>query len=337
MKRASPANPMGMKLFADYHTHTVYSHGRGSVADNVLAARAAGLTEVAVTDHGPGSLPWIGVRKLEDFEAISAEAASLTALLSGMRVLSGVEANVISADGTLDVSPSVIADLDILLAGLHPTAIPASLGDAWKFIGLNGLRRLSSGLARRARLENTKALVECVYHYDVDIVTHPGLQLPIDTGELARAAAARDTALEINCSHGHMTAEFVRVAAKAGAHFAINSDAHRPQDVGRLQRGLSIARQAGLRADQVINAAPGPELRRMERRPAEVADRRSGHARVPARHHHRPVRGRQEPGSPGLGGPGLLLHRQPSAYPLAEAGRAVRSDRRQPDQGRPGH
>ncbi|MEW6307718.1 MAG: PHP domain-containing protein [Bacillota bacterium] len=317
-----------MKLFADYHTHTTYSHGRGSVADNVLAAKGAGLTAVAVTDHGPGSLPWLGVRELEDFEAISAEAAALTALLSGMRVLSGVEANVISVAGTLDVPPNVIAELDVLLAGLHPTAIPASLGDAWKLIGLNGLRRFSPGLARRARLENTKALVECVYHYDVDIVTHPGLQLPIDTAELARAAAARDTALEINCSHGHMTAEFVRVAAKAGASFAINSDAHRPQDVGRLERGLSIARQAGLRADQVINAVPGPESRR---------DRRSGHARVPARHHHRPVRGRQEPGSPGLGGSGLLLHRQPSAYPLAETGGAVRPNRRQPDQSRLGH
>ena len=41
-----------IKLYADYHTHTVYSHGTGSIMDNVMAARKKGLTEIAITDHG---------------------------------------------------------------------------------------------------------------------------------------------------------------------------------------------------------------------------------------------------------------------------------------------
>ncbi|HOR86487.1 MAG TPA: PHP domain-containing protein, partial [Bacillota bacterium] len=41
-----------MKLYADYHTHTIYSHGTGSIMDNVTAAKNKGLTEIAVTDHG---------------------------------------------------------------------------------------------------------------------------------------------------------------------------------------------------------------------------------------------------------------------------------------------
>ena len=41
-----------MAFFGDYHTHTTYSHGKGSVADNARAAAAVGLKEIAITDHG---------------------------------------------------------------------------------------------------------------------------------------------------------------------------------------------------------------------------------------------------------------------------------------------
>ena len=41
-----------IKLFADYHTHTIYSHGTGTIIDNVMIARKKGLKEIAITDHG---------------------------------------------------------------------------------------------------------------------------------------------------------------------------------------------------------------------------------------------------------------------------------------------
>ncbi|NLZ90577.1 MAG: histidinol-phosphatase, partial [Clostridiales bacterium] len=28
-----------MNIFADYHTHTIYSHGKGTIEENVLEAR----------------------------------------------------------------------------------------------------------------------------------------------------------------------------------------------------------------------------------------------------------------------------------------------------------
>ena len=46
------------KMIFDYHTHTTFSHGKGSIEDNVKAAVAAGLSGIAITDHGPGHLTY---------------------------------------------------------------------------------------------------------------------------------------------------------------------------------------------------------------------------------------------------------------------------------------
>lgn len=248
------------EVFADYHTHTRYSHGTGSVLDNVQAARRKGLAAVAITDHGPGSLPWIGVRGAERLRAVAEEAHGCDRLFKDIRVLAGVECNVMTLDGDLDVPKRILKELDLTLCGLHPTVVPPSLRDAALLFGLNSLSRHSRRLARRARVANTKALTEAVRRYDVDIVTHPGLKLSIDTRELARVCAQRGTALELNASHSRLTVEFARIAAREGCRFAIDSDAHRPADVGRFGPAIVIAEAAGLTAEQIINArAPGGE------------------------------------------------------------------------------
>ena len=42
------------RLKFDWHTHTVYSHGKGTIEDNVKVAIEKNLTSIAITDHGPG-------------------------------------------------------------------------------------------------------------------------------------------------------------------------------------------------------------------------------------------------------------------------------------------
>jgi len=51
-----------MLLYGDYHTHTRYSHGKGSVKDNAQAAYEKGLKEIAITDHGFGHI-FFGVKR----------------------------------------------------------------------------------------------------------------------------------------------------------------------------------------------------------------------------------------------------------------------------------
>lgn len=63
----------GYRIFADLHTHTRHSHGCGTVADNLRAARAAGLRYVGIAEHGPGLLR-VGIRGWDVLDRIRAEA-----------------------------------------------------------------------------------------------------------------------------------------------------------------------------------------------------------------------------------------------------------------------
>jgi len=244
-----------LDLLADYYTHTRYSHGTGSVDDNVRAALAVGLAEVAITDHGPASWGWVGMRDRRAWDGMRRDVAAANAAHPDISVLSGVEANVIGLEGQLDVSRERLREVDMVLAGLHLEIWPRSLRDGVRLV-VNNIAgpRVGRRLARRARIDNTKALVEAVLVNDINIVAHPGLKLSVDTAELARACSARGTAMEINCYHGLPTPDYIEVAARHGVRFAISSDAHRPGEVGKLEAGRRLAEAAGLEPAQVINA-----------------------------------------------------------------------------------
>lgn len=350
MGKLTPEVIAAVEIVADYHTHTRYSHGTGTVADNARAAAARGLAAVGIADHGPASYPWLRASPA-DLRAMRREVDDLNRQ-GPVQVLAGVEANVVGVDGALDVPREILDELDVVLAGLHPTVIPPTLRDGWHLLAGNWLARLSGAAAARARTRNTKALVEAVQRYDIDILTHPGWGLPIDTGELARACARRETAMEINAAHGNMTVEYCRLVARAGCYFSIGSDAHRPEDVGNLERALQVARAAGLRPEQVLNARGGPGLIKRRVDAAAQPDRgeenpaqgrkdwdgvKRGEADDPPGDCHRHVRGRQDAGAEVPGGPGLFLCGQPTSVLHPENGGTLRPVGRQDQQARPRH
>jgi len=262
-----------VKIIADLHTHTTFSHGKGSILDNVTAAMARGLQAVGIADHGPNSAPWVGA-SLRNLEQMLRDVRDLDRRSVGLRILAGAECNITSVRGHIDVPAELRAQMDIVLAGLHPGILPRSGRDWMVLTGGNWFARVNPGYRNRARIANTRAVVEAVLRNEIDVITHPGYHLDIDTTELARACAFRNTALEINACHHEMTVEFCRLAAREGARFVINSDAHRPDDVGRVDRGLAVARAAGLGPEQVLNLEGGGlfEWLRHKRRRAGWAD-----------------------------------------------------------------
>lgn len=239
-------------LYADYHTHTIYSHGTGTIMDNVMAARRKGLTEIAITDHGIRHFTF-GVKK-KNIIKMRQEIDNINQHVEGIKVLLGMECNIISSEGDIDMTDDIRKHLDILLVGYHMMVKPQSLRDTWNIYGLNYMRRFLSYKPEKVEEMNTISIAKAIRKHKIDIITHPGARIPIDTTYIAQEAAKAGTALEINSHSSAMQAEHVKAAAKYGVKFVIDSDAHSPENVGNLTNGLKIAEEAGLDSSQIINA-----------------------------------------------------------------------------------
>ena len=89
-----------MLLTGDYHTHTVYSHGKGTVLENAMQAKALGLKEIAITDHGFEQLAFgIKHKKMPSLIRDVKEATEKT----GVQVYVGIEANLCGENGRTDL------------------------------------------------------------------------------------------------------------------------------------------------------------------------------------------------------------------------------------------
>ncbi|MCR1899142.1 PHP domain-containing protein [Irregularibacter muris] len=244
-----------MKIIADYHTHTKYSHGKGTIIENVLAAKKKGLKKVVISDHGPNHIGF-GV-KIKKFLKMRQEIDEINDKIEDIEVLMGIESNIVGIDGTIDVPEKYLDLFDILLAGFHYGVRPKSFKDLYYLTILNGWEKISRTKIKRVREINTHAAIKAIERYPIQIITHPGAKIPIDTDKLSRAAAKKGTWLEINASHGYLTKEYIHIAKGNHAMFVINSDAHTPERVGDFERAIHIAREAGLEAKDIINAQKG--------------------------------------------------------------------------------
>jgi putative hydrolase len=239
------------RLTYDWHTHTVFSHGKGSIADNVRAAACLGLRGIGITDHGPGHL-FYGVRRSR-LAAMRGEIEALRAQNPGLGIFMGVEANIVDASGRLDLSPSEFGFFDYVIAGYHYGAFggnPLAMGVFHAENMIGGALGLSSG---RLLAKNTEMVEKALYSNNIKILTHPGDKGPVDLFAVARACAETDTLFEINARHKSLTAEGLRAAARSDAKFAVSSDAHSPESIGEVTRAAELIAEAGLDAERVVN------------------------------------------------------------------------------------
>jgi putative hydrolase len=238
---------------ADYHTHTRFSHGKGTVEDNVIAAVRRGLETIGIADHGPANWWNVGIRQLSDFDLLISQVETARKRFPKIKILAGAEANVVSYDGDLDIPQEYQERLDQILVGFHTMIIPRTWSDGVRFIRLSLAARLGAAQFQLALKEHTDALVAAVNRYRVAIVTHPGLKVAIDSGRLAKACAKRGTALEINARHGIKSMQFLQIAAQHNVSFVLSSDAHSPEYVGVLEPAATAALNAGIPAKRVLN------------------------------------------------------------------------------------
>lgn len=239
-----------MILTADYHTHTKFSDGKNTVEENVARAEAAGLKELAVTEHGYGH--WLqGIPRRRTAEYLRRIAAAREG--SPVRVLAGLECDLLGESGKVDLEPSDYENFDIFLMGMHTPVHYERFGDR-RFGWWSAPRKLLHLPPSRSLVRyTTRAFVNAVMKNPVDIVTHLNYLCYTDVTEVAKCCRDYGTYLEISSKKGHLTDGELAAAAATGVRFVINSDAHSAGRVGDFARAAEQVERAAVPLGQIDN------------------------------------------------------------------------------------
>src|SRR6266705_457685 len=190
------------------HCHSNYSDGTVTIADWAAACRAAGYEWVGITDHSK-STPYVGGRGTDDVARQHLEIDAVNARASGLRVLKGVEADIL-ADGTLDYGPDVLDRFDFVIGSIHSR------------FGMS-------------EAEMTRRVLAAMDDPHLTILGHPTGRLllqrepyAIDLEQVLAKAAARVIAVEVNADPHRLDLDWrvVRRGRELGVTFSIGADAH---------------------------------------------------------------------------------------------------------------
>lgn len=248
-----------MLLYGDYHTHTTYSrfnHGKGTVLENASVAADKGLKQIAITDHGFNHQFFAIKRKqIPQLHEDILNAKEIT----GVDILLGVEANLISLDGEIDVKEEDYEFLDILLMGYHKMVKTKSFKDKMLLNISNSFDKIFRPSKERIN-RNTTAFLKTIDKYPVDIITHLNYGFETDTLAIAKMAKQKGTLIELNGKRINFSEEELLTMAGEGVKFVVNSDAHRPEKIGEVNNGMNLIYKLGIPLSQVVNIDKLPKF-----------------------------------------------------------------------------
>lgn len=215
--------------------HSVASnHAYSTILEIASTARDKGLQMVAITDHGPAMPDGPHSYYFRNMRVLPEE-------IYGVRILKGIEANVINENGDLDLEQRYLERMDIVLVGFH-----------------FGCFRSND------KKVCTDTLLKVMKNPSVDIIVHPGNpEFPIDFETVIGRAAEQGIPLELNNSSfcgsrrgsEQNCHEVASMIARFGGPLVIGSDAHFAWDVGRFDQALEAVKAAGIHEEQILNAS----------------------------------------------------------------------------------
>ncbi len=252
-----------MKIWGDYHTHTIYSkkkwspyhHAKGTLEENVKAAKEAGLKEIAITDHGFNHMLYSVYRK--DLEMLKKECKRLSSKYK-INVILGVESNLISTNGDIDIKDEDYKYLDIVLCGFHACVRSTSIKEKLKFFYLNAFK--SFFRSKKNTQRNTEAYIKAIEKHKIDVITHLKQTIPVNPVKVAEAAAKKGTLIELNYKHYLFTDEEMGLMVKTGVKFIINSDSHKPNHIGKLDKFIEKLEYLKIPKNQIANYEKLPDF-----------------------------------------------------------------------------
>jgi DNA polymerase (family 10) len=234
-------------LLGFLHCHTTYSDGSLGVEEMATAVRDAGYSYLGITDHSK-SAGYAGGLSVEDLRRQWKEIDGLNARLSGIRILKGIESDIL-LDGGLDYDVAILADFDFVIGSIHSRF---SLGE----------------------IEMTARVLRALDHPYLTILGHPTGRLllsrnpyALDLPQVFARAAANGVALEINGDPHRLDLDWrmARRAREQGVTIALGADAHGRSGIGNLEFATAMARKAGLTKPEVLNTRSVAEFLKFAR------------------------------------------------------------------------
>jgi putative hydrolase len=224
-----------LKPLIDLHVHTLASgHAFSTLKENIEEAKAKGLKVLGISEHAKtmGGAPHLYY--FHNLKVFKKE-------IMGVRILKGIEANILDFQGNIDVEDELALRLDYLIASLHPACIRSGTID-----------------------ENTHAIMNVMNNPYVKIIGHPDdSRFPLDYNKIVRKAAEKSVVLEVNNSSLSDRTErknarenqisYLNLCKKYGVKVMLGSDAHIWYNVGDFANALQIMDDLKFPPELILN------------------------------------------------------------------------------------
>ncbi len=239
-KHALPALITEEDIQGDVHMHTVETDGKNTIEEMAEAAQARGYKYIAITDHSKNLAFANGLDDKRAVEHIAHIRAVDKKLAGKIRVFAGIEVDIL-ADGSLDLSDSVLEQMDVVIASVH-----------------SHFNQESS--------EMTDRLLKALENKNTAILGHPTGRLllrrdayALNIEAVLDAAAKFKVAMELNSYPDRLDLNdrHLRMAKERGVKIVINTDSHHTSHMEKIKYGVLQARRAWLTKSDVLNTLPG--------------------------------------------------------------------------------
>ncbi len=224
-----------MTDYLDSHTHTVASgHAYSTINDNIAAAKRAGLSLLAITEHAPDMPGSCHEMYFQNLRVMPRRYGEL-------QVLFGVELNILNRNGDVDLSEETCRELDVTIASIHMPCYDEEDPEA-----------------------HLEAYLNVMQKSYINIIGHPDDgRYPVDYKRLVESAKEHHKLLEVNNSSLAPTAfrinarenyrEMLRWCREYEAPVIINSDAHVDTGVGEHSLAWELLREEQFPEELVVN------------------------------------------------------------------------------------
>ena len=225
----------------DLHVHSDWSDGHVSLSGLAELGRRSGYGYIAICDHSQAA-QYAGGLTPDRLRHQMREIEALNSRLRGIRLLSGVEADIL-ADGSIDLPDELLARLDIVVGSIH------------------------SGFRKNVTARMLKAM-ENPY---LDIIGHPTGRLisgregyDVDLEAMMAGARRHGTALELNAYYDRLDLDelALKKARDLGIMISLGTDTHSTEGMGMMRFGVGIARRAWLEKKDILNCLSWSRLKK---------------------------------------------------------------------------